>query len=211
MSRLGGRVGLILLPVLALSAFVTACGPGATQTRLPDGQVQPAATPRSATTTPVATEKAEKVSFPLNVTGDNGRTLMFKTPPKRIVSLSPGHTEILFAIGAGNLMVGADTFSDYPPAAQALTKVDYSQPNLEQIVALAPDLIIAVTRQKAAVPEMEKLGLPVLFRIEPDTLDGVVDLVRFLGRLTGHQEQAEEVAGAMERRISAIEQRLEGV
>ena len=134
MSRLGGRVSLILLSVLTLAAIATACRPGAPQ-------ITPAATPRSATTTPVATEKAERVSFPLNVTGDNGRALTFRTPPKRIVSLSPGHTEILFAIGAGNLMVGADTFSDYPAAAQALAKVDYSQPNLEQLVALAPDLV----------------------------------------------------------------------
>lgn len=204
MSRLGGRVCLILLPVFALTAFATACQPAAPQ-------IQPAATPLSSTPTPTAIEPLGRATFPLTVTGDNGRALTFRTPPKRIVSLSPGHTEILFAIGAGNLMVGADTFSDYPPAAQALPKVDYSQPNLEQMVALAPDLVIAVTRQKAAAPEMEKLGLPVLYRVEPDTLDGVVDLVRVFGRLTDHQGQAEEVAGAMQRRIRAIEQRLEGV
>ena len=204
MSRLGGRVSLILLPVLALAAFATSCQPAAPQ-------IQSTATQRSATPTPTAIETLGSASFPLTVTGDNGRALTLKAPPKRIASLSPGHTEVLFAIGAGDLMVGADTFSDYPAAAQALPKVDYSQPNLEQMVALAPDLVIAVTRHKAAVLEMETLALPVLFRVEPDTLDGVVDLVRFLGRLTGHQEQAEEVAGAMERRISAIEQRLSGV
>lgn len=149
--------------------------------------------------------------FPMEVNGDDGRPLRLAAPPSRIVSLSPGHTEVLFAIGAGPQVVAADEFSDYPAEAKALPKVTYTNVNLEQLVALRPDLVIAVTHQRAALPEMQKLGLPVLYLSEAGTINGILDRVRALGRVTGRAEAAEALAVQTRQRLDAVTARLAAV
>lgn len=75
---------------------------------------------------------------------DTGQTLEFTRPPQRIISLTPHLTELLFAVGAGAQVVGVDSASDYPQAAQALPRVGgYSRINFERMLALKPDLVIA--------------------------------------------------------------------
>ncbi|MBI2886323.1 MAG: ABC transporter substrate-binding protein [Chloroflexi bacterium] len=169
---------------------------------------QPPPSPRAAVP---AAGAVQQPGFPVTVTGDDGRAVTLAAPPRRIVSLSPGHTEVLYAIGAGALMVGVDEFSDYPPDTGKLPKLAYSNVNLEQLVALDPQLVVAVTRQKAAVPEMEKLGLTVLYLTEAGTVQGILDRVRLLGKVTGNGEQAEQVARSMQGRIAGVQRRLEGV
>lgn len=146
----------------------------------------------------------QEFAFPLTVIGDNGVSVTFTEPPARIISLSPGHTEILYAIGAAELLVGADDFSDYPEEARSLPKVGYAQVNLEQVIELNPDLIIAVTRQKAAVPEMERLGLKALYLTEATTLDGILDRIQTIGKITNRQESANQLVNHMRLRIQSV-------
>lgn len=89
----------------------------------------------------------------------------FAAPPQRIVSLKPNITELLFALGAGDRVVGVTTWCDTPPAARALPKVaDYVRPNLEAILALRPDLVIASRENalRAPIERLERFGIPVL-------------------------------------------------
>lgn len=195
MATVAKVLGLFMVVIFVLAEVMVLC--------------QPPPSPRAAAPPVGATQP--RAGFPVTATGDDGRAVTLAAPPRRIVSLSPGHTEVLYAIGAGELMVGVDEFSDYPPEAARLPRLAYSNVNLEQLVALDPQLVVAVTRQKAAVLEMEKLGLTVLYLTEAGTVQGILDRVRLLGKVTGRGEQAERVAQGMQERIAGVQRRLEGV
>ncbi|MGH2586638.1 MAG: ABC transporter substrate-binding protein, partial [Dehalococcoidia bacterium] len=172
MTRIGRSIAFVLTTLIV--AFALACGSGSSS--------QPAAQADSTTaTTPTP---AVRSAYPLTITGSDGRSITFTQAPQRIVSLSPGATETLFAIGAGGQVAGTDRFSDFPDAAKALPKIDYSNPNLEALVGLRPDLVIAAGRQRNAVPAFENAGLRVLIAEEPGSVAGVIDRVRLLGRVT---------------------------
>lgn len=132
----------------------------------------------------------------LRVTDDTGQTLEFAAPPQRIVSLTPHLTELLYAVGAGTQVVGADSASDYPHAARALPRIgDYSRIRFERILALKPDLIVAWGggNRAADLHGVAQLGIPVL-RTEARRLDDVARLLRLLGRATGHAAAGEVAA-----------------
>lgn len=132
----------------------------------------------------------------IRVVDDAGHVMEFSSPPQRIVSLTPHLTELLYAVGAGAQLVGADGASDYPEAARALPRVgDYSRIRFERILALKPDLIVAwVGGNRAAdLHGMAQLGIPVL-RTEATQLNDVARLLRLLGHATGHAGTGEVAA-----------------
>lgn len=169
----------------------------------------PTATPAKATETPTASPTSS--TFPMTLRDSGGASVTLAAPAKRIVSHSPGATEILFAIGAGAQVVAADEFSNYPAAAKALPKVKYTDPSPEAEVALQPDLVILATNQKASVEPFRRLGLPVLFNQEPESLAGVLANVRMLGRVTGRSGEAEELATKMQQRMDAVASKVADV
>src|SRR5690606_19645103 len=117
----------------------------------------------AATTTETATPAAltEGAAFPLTVTDPSGVELTFESPPERIVSYSPGATEILFAIGAGDLVVAADEFSDFPAETADLPKVAYSTPDPEAALSFEPDLVVMADRQADQIPQFRGAGMTV--------------------------------------------------
>lgn len=136
----------------------------------------------------------------LTITDDTGQVLQLTQPAQRIISLSPHLTENLFAIGAGNLIVGAVEYSDYPEAAKKLPLVGgYDQLDVEGIVALQPDLIIAwhSGNPVAQLERLAGLGIPIYYT-EPRSFAAVSHELRQLGRLTGKEAQAEKAALAFE-------------
>jgi iron complex transport system substrate-binding protein len=188
---------LLLLPLLLLLA---ACTTGS-------GEKQAS----SLSATPAVTSTAAASAYPLSVPASDGRTVTLSRRPERILSLSPGQTETLFAIGAGGQVVATDRFSDFPEAARALPKVEYTNPNVEAIVALRPDLVTAAVRQRALVPLLEQAGLKVLLLEEPGTVAGVIERIRLLGKVTDHTAQAEELAASLQARVTAVTQKVAGV
>lgn len=161
---------------------------------------------RSDTATPTSA-----VPAPIEVVDAGGATLTFDEPPRRIVSHSPGVTEILFAIGAGDLVVAADEFSDYPAEAAALPKVAYSDPDPERVLSFDPDLVILATQQRESVEHFRDLGLRVFFDAEPTTVAGVLENIALLGRLTGHETEAAALVEELRGRIDAVQSRLVGI
>ncbi|WMC10209.1 cobalamin-binding protein [Oceanimonas pelagia] len=123
----------------------------------------------------------------------------------RIVSLAPHITEILFAIGAGEQVVGVDEASDYPDAVAELPKIaNYRSLNLERILALEPDLVVAwQSAQSLQVAPLERLGIRVEYS-EPGRLEDLGDELERFGRLTGHQQQARQVAEHYSRTLTAL-------
>lgn len=132
-------------------------------------------------------------------------------PAQRIVSLAPHITELLFAIGAGEQVIATDESSDYPEAVTHLPSVaNYRSVNMEQILALSPDLIVAWgTAQQQMVQPLAQLGIQVFYSA-PDTFADLSTELTQLGQLTGHQAQAESVVKEYEQQLTILGQEYQG-
>lgn len=143
----------------------------------------------------------------IRVVDDAGRTLEFGRTPQRIIALTPHLTELLFAVGAGAQLVGADSASDFPAAARALPRVgDYSRINFERVLALKPDLVVVWTggNRAADVHRLERMGLPVL-HTQASRLDDVARLLRLIGQASGHAQEGEAAARDFSARLAALQ------
>jgi len=188
--------------------------PTATMTR-PAATVAVAATatrggsPVAATASVRATTAARATSYPLTVTDDAGRAVTVARRPQRIVSLAPSNTEILFALGLADRVVGVDKYSNYPPAAAQKPQIgDYSSTNLEQVLATEPDLILAAgITSRDVISAFESRGLTVVV-LNPPTLDGVFGNISLLGQVADVNGAAATVRGNLESRLATLTARL---
>jgi iron complex transport system substrate-binding protein len=142
---------------------------------------------------------------------DRGKLIVLKKTPNRIVSLAPAATEMLFAIGVGDKVVGVTTYCDYPPATKNIPKVGgFINPSLESIVKLKPDLIVAMRGNPLSLLErLEKMGYPV-FALNPKSISDVLIGMKKLGELTGSKE-ANRVVRDLKARLERIRKRVEGI
>ena len=126
---------------------------------------------------------------------------------ERVISLAPHITEMLFAIGAGEQVVAVDDASDYPAAARGLPKVaNYRSLNMEQLLALQPDLVVAWgNAQQQMVQPLEQLGIAVFYSA-PATFAELSKELAGLGQLTGHLQQATQVANDYQQQLNQLEQ-----
>ncbi|MBW2284928.1 MAG: cobalamin-binding protein [Deltaproteobacteria bacterium] len=139
-----------------------------------------------------------------------GRSMRVPDDPGRIISLAPSITEIVFALGQGHRLVGATQFSDFPPEARRLPKVgSYVHLDLERIVALRPDLCIAVKdgNPRRIAERLEELNIPV-YAVDPRDLKSVMRTIGEVGRLLNRQERAALVKDRMARRIQDVTSRV---
>jgi len=142
---------------------------------------------------------------------ENMRILNLKGPAKRIISLAPSNTEILFAVGAGDQVVGRDMFSDYPEAAKAVKDIGGSNGkyNTEEIVALKPDLVLAgEINSPELIQSMEQLGLPVFPLNNPATLEDMYSNLTVVAELTGHSKQAGQLVDSLKKRVAAVDDKV---
>lgn len=132
-----------------------------------------------------------------------------RPPARRVVTLAPNLTEIVFAIGAGSSLVGVSDFSDYPPAAAAIPRVGGLDPSAERVASLRPDLVLATAEggnRKGAVTSLEAAGIPVLL-VPGGSLDEVISGIRLVGERLGVSERAAKLAAALEERRRAVRSR----
>jgi len=142
----------------------------------------------------------------VSVTDDTGREVRLAQPAQRIVSLAPHITELLFSAGAGGRIVGVVEYSDYPPAAKKLPRVGaYNAVDMERILALRPDLVIAWAsgNPPALIEQLRSLGLTV-FLSEPRSLEDVASNLERFGQLAGTQTTAQAAADEFRRRLQAL-------
>ncbi len=173
-------ITLIILPLLAACGSVQTPNPTVIPT-------QPAAIPLPSPTTNPAITLTDGLNRIVTLTG----------PAQRVVSLAPANTEILFAIGAGAQVVGRDETSDYPAAALSLPTIGgYSGFNLEGIVALHPDLVLAGgINTPELVASLEQLGLTVYLLQNPTTLEEMYTNLETVAKLTGHESETAALVG----------------
>lgn len=150
---------------------------------------------------------------PIHLTDGSGRDFELAQPATRIISMAPSNTEILFAIGAGDLLVGRDDISDYPAEALDVESIGstYGELNLEAIVALRPDLVLAASiTSPEQIQAMEDLDLPVFVLANPMTFDDLYANLKLVGALTGHSDDAAQLVESLKERVQAALDALEG-
>jgi len=183
------RLSLLLSP-LALLLALPPLGSGASVT----GESSPRVPGRS-----VRDEIGRQVEVPLH--------------PRRIVSLAPSVTETLFALGAGDIVVGVTEFCDYPPAARSKARIGgMVNPNWEAILDLEPDLVVATTagNDRNAVARAEALRLPLFFLDTPD-IGSLLESLVHLGELVGHPARARALRDDLTGRLERLERRSSAV
>jgi iron complex transport system substrate-binding protein len=132
-------------------------------------------------------------------------------PPKRIISLSPNVTEILFALGLGDRVIGVTNLCTYPPEASAKPHVGtFLKPNIEQIVMLKPDLIVLLPSYGQTIDKFESLGLPILV-VKNDTIRDVLDSIEQIASETGVEEAGEALRRDMMQSLERLRQRRESL
>jgi len=142
----------------------------------------------------------------VTVRDDYGQRLRLEKPAQRVVSLAPHLTELLFVAGAGSRVVGVSEHSDYPPQAERLPRVaSATQVDLEAVLALKPDLIVAWPQAatRRAIDRLEALGVPT-YRSEPRRLEEIPSTIERFGTLTGQAAMANKAAEAFRRHAAGL-------
>lgn len=150
--------------------------------------------------------------YPLEIEDWFGEKWTFEEEVEQIISLAPSHTEILFALGLDEKIVGVSNYCDYPDLALEKEKVgDAQSVNLERIIELEPDLVLNYGYTNAEdLMRLKESGIKVL-GFEPETIDEVMDTIGRIGLITNKVEQADEIVVAMIEKRDEITKSLEGV
>lgn len=160
------------------------------------------------TPAPTATP-APASTFPITVEDAVGNTVTIDAEPERIISLAPSHTETLYALGLGGRVVGVTEYCNYPPEATEKPMVGgFSNIDLEQVVGLEPDLVLATSMHVAeTVPALQEHGVTV-FVADPQTVLEVLETTRTIGQITGQDEAAKVLIARMQERIDAVQETI---
>jgi len=140
------------------------------------------------------------------VRDDGGAEVRLARPAQRVATLAPHATELVFAAGGGERMVGASDYSDYPPAARALPRIGGSQQiDTERLIALRPDLLVVWLHGNTAqqLAPLRRLGV-ALYQSEPGSLEDIPDEIERLGRLMGTERTAQPAAAALRSRLAQL-------
>jgi iron complex transport system substrate-binding protein len=150
----------------------------------------------------------------LSVIDDEGYTTTFTSIPQRIISLAPSNTQILFAIGLGDKVVGITDYDHYPynftawiEAGNITSIGGFSTPNKETIASLSPDLILATPINDPDVVTLRDLGYKVLV-LNPNDVDGVLSDISMVGKAAGADSDAASLVDSLSSQISAIEAKI---
>ncbi len=154
---------------------------------------------------------AQAAGFGLELTDEAGRRVQLTAVPSRIVALAPSIAECLFALGMDQEVVGVTEHTNFPPQAASRPKVgSYVHLQLEAIVALRPDLVLATRdgNPREQIRRLEEMGLTV-FVLDPRSLEGLFNTLMSLGELLGRKEQAGALVSRMQERMEGIRRSLE--
>ncbi|HAE42883.1 MAG TPA: cobalamin-binding protein [Clostridiales bacterium] len=176
-------IALILMVVLVFS--IVGCGNKDNQT----------------TTTPLDTSEPAStevgITYPLTVVDSAGRSVTFDQMPERLVSSVPSNTEIIYALGKGEQLVGVSVYCNYPEEALSVNKIgDYNGPNLELIIDAKPDVFFAAWLSDEVLTQLEGAGIPVLL-INPGNIEETYKSIKDIGDVIGSSDEAKLLIDAM--------------
>jgi iron complex transport system substrate-binding protein len=159
---------------------------------------------------PAHSPSASGPSFPLTVTDDDGVSVTIASRPTRIITFAPSNTEIVFALGLGPELVGVSgRFDDFPPEAKTIAHVGGAgefgdQPNAERVVALHPDLMLAISGGDQWKQRLRALGIPV-FTVNATDFSDLLGDIRTVGRITGVPDRAAALTAQLGARAAAVQ------
>ncbi|MFZ6027226.1 MAG: ABC transporter substrate-binding protein [Chloroflexota bacterium] len=199
-----------ILFLAALALLLSACATPAilTATLAPTAAAASTEAPTAVTATEAAAAPADGA---ITLTDSQGNKVTLAGPAQKIVSLAPSNTEILFAIGAGAQVIGRDMFSDYPEAAKAVADIggSFGDLNVEAIVALEPDLVLAANiNTPEQVKALQDVGLTVFSLPNPVTLEEMYANLRTVAQLTGRTGEAEALIDDLKARVAAVTEKV---
>jgi len=141
----------------------------------------------------------------ITITDDLGREVTIEKIPQRIISLSPSNTEILFALGLGDKVVGVTDVCNYPPEAKEKEKIGgYSNPSLEKIIDLKPDLILAAFGNPGKlIEQLENLNL-IVVGLNPKTIEDIFGSIELVGKITDEEKKASELVKNLRERVERV-------
>lgn len=200
---------LLLATFLVVGLLLGACVPEATPTPQEESITASELTEEPA---PVPTEESTpEATWPMTLIDGMGREITLEKAPERIVSLSPSNTEVLFAAGAGDLVVGDTEYCDYPEEAKALPKVggfSASSISIETIISLNPDIVFSNdSGHEPVIEALEQANIKV-YAVKANSFEDVYANLELVGKLTGHEAEAEQVVEQMKARIAAVEEKV---
>jgi iron complex transport system substrate-binding protein len=140
------------------------------------------------------------------VTDDYGRTVVVPAGPQRVVSLSPAVTEIIYALGAEDVLVGRTDFCEYPPEAVEIPSIGgISNLNIEKILSLNPDLVISGSMVgKKVTDQMDQMGVPMVCVIEKPRFEALYDNILAIGRLVGKEHEADSTVESLKWKVKRL-------
>ncbi|MGG3925640.1 ABC transporter substrate-binding protein [Metabacillus fastidiosus] len=190
-----------LLPLLAAALFfsLAACGTKEEEKQSADNEKP-------------KTEEVQKEAYPLTLKDGLGNEVTIEAKPEKIVSLIPSNTEVTYALGMGDAVVGVNDFDNYPEEVKDVEKIGGMEFNVEKIVSLKPDVVLAdVSNDKAGLQQLKDAGLTVVAVPAASSFDAVYDSIRFLGKVTGTTEEADKIVEDMQKDLAVIKEKAETI
>lgn len=184
MKSISRKIGLVFLAAVIFAGMLTACA------------TSPASTTAREISTPTSFVITDQLGQNVTITNNH---------PVRIISAAPSNTEILFALGLGNRVVGVTDYSDYPPEAKTKPSIGaYNKPNIEAIVAKDPDLVLGTESQSDDFrQQLRSKGITVV-TLSPRNLDQVMASITLVGKITGQVKEAAGLVNNIQQRIKAV-------
>ncbi|MEI5908491.1 ABC transporter substrate-binding protein [Bacillus spongiae] len=164
---------------------------------------------------PATEQTEEKAAFPVTLTDSVDNEVTLEAKPEKIVSIMPSITEILFAVGSGEEVVAGTDFDNYPEEAQNLEKIGGMEFNVEKIISLQPDLVLAPESGYAlgqtGLEQIEEAGIPVLVVDDATNFDEVYASIEFIGKATGHMEEASNIIEDMKTTLNELKEKASSI
>ena len=160
-------------------------------------------------------EQSEDSAFPVTITDALDQEVTIEKDPEKIVSLIPSNTEILFDLGAGEEVVGVSDFANYPEETADIEKIGGMEFNVEKIISLKPDLVLAhgssAHNSEAGLQQLRDAGITVLVVNDAKSFDEVYDSIEMIGQATGETEEAETTIDEMKQDLEDIQAKAESI
>lgn len=161
------------------------------------------------------TNHAKQEVFPITIKDATGEKVTIEQKPKKIVSLIPSNTEVVFALGLGKKVVGVSDYDNYPEETKEIEKVGGMEMNTEMIVSLKPDLVLAhassAHNSNEGLQQLKDAGIDVLVVNDAQSFDQVYDSINMIGQATGEQEKAKGIVTDMKTKLKDIQEKAKSV
>jgi iron complex transport system substrate-binding protein len=193
------RITFPLIALLLLLSVVAGCGGAAPKT------TTPAPTTPAAEQKPAEAAKSKQTTYPITVKDDLGREVTIPAEPKRIVSVAPSNTELLFALGKGGVLVGRSDFDDFPAEVANVPSIGgWMPPSYEKIIAAKPDLMLLIGGSDEARNKLIDEYKLNVFVLDPQTFEQAYDGIKRLGVAINAQDAADKLVADMQAAVKEV-------